>query len=76
MISLELVTAVIVLITAMVTLRNNHRAKVLNKAVQEIHVLVNSRLTEALARIDQLTETLEGSDTDVPDDPAEYVNGG
>jgi hypothetical protein len=39
------------------------------KKIGEVHVMVNSRLDAALDRIDQLTESLEGSDTVVPDDP-------
>ena len=39
------------------------------KRIKEVHVIVNSRMTTVLARVDQLTEALEGSNTDVPEDP-------
>lgn len=39
-----------------------------SKKINEVHVLVNSRLETALSRIDRLTEALEGSDTEVPPD--------
>jgi short-subunit dehydrogenase involved in D-alanine esterification of teichoic acids len=64
---LTLMTAVVVLITAVATWRINQLAK----AVQEVHVIVNSRMTAVLARVEQLTEALETSDTDVPVDPEE-----
>jgi sensor domain CHASE-containing protein len=38
--------------------------------VQEVHLLVNQRLTDVLKRVEQLTSALEKSDTPVPDDPA------
>ncbi len=39
------------------------------RKIQEVHVIVNQRMTDVLARVDQLTAALEGSDTDVPADP-------
>lgn len=41
-----------------------------NTALQEIHVLVNSRLTAVLERVDQLTKTLEHAGIVVPIDPS------
>jgi light-regulated signal transduction histidine kinase (bacteriophytochrome) len=40
-----------------------------NKKIQEVHVLVNSQLSTVLARVTQLTATLEKSDTEVPPYP-------
>lgn len=37
--------------------------------VRQIHKLVNSRMSDALARIDQLASALEHSDIEVPPDP-------
>lgn len=37
--------------------------------VGKVHVLVNSRMTAVLERVDQLTEALERSGIDVPPDP-------
>ena len=56
-----LATAVVVLITALVTFRTRG-------AVKQIHILVNSKMTAALERIEQLTIALEESNTEVPDE--------
>lgn len=39
--------------------------------VKKIHVLVNSRMTSVLNRVDQLTRALVNSGIRVPDDPDE-----
>ena len=38
--------------------------------VDEVHRLVNSRLSSVLDRVEQLTETLQASNVEIPDDPA------
>ena len=40
------------------------------RKIQAVHVLVNSQLHEVLARVTQLTGTLEAAGVDVPDPPA------
>jgi sensor domain CHASE-containing protein len=66
---LPMMTAAVVLITAVATWRINQRSKELTRAVQEVHVIVNSRMTAVLARVEQLTNALETSDTAIPVDP-------
>jgi uncharacterized protein YoxC len=39
------------------------------KKVAEVHVLVNSRLTSVMSRVNQLVGVLEQHDIDVPPDP-------
>lgn len=55
-------TAVVVLISAVVGL-------VAKREVRKIHVMVNSRMDEALARIDQLDEALHEAGVVSPDRP-------
>lgn len=43
--------------------------QVLKIGQDEIHEIVNSRMTSKLERIEQLIETLVGAGIDVPDDP-------
>jgi hypothetical protein len=62
----ELVIAVLVLATAVVSWFTRRQ-------VQAVHVLVDGRLSDVLARVDQLTEALEGSDTEVPPLPPPSV---
>jgi hypothetical protein len=64
---IALVTAVVVLSTALV----GYMAK-LRKDVSEIHVMVNSRMAEALARIEQLEQALEGAGVDTPRRPGRH----
>ena len=65
--TLQLGITTVALLTAIFTLVGMVRTK---KTVNEIHVLTNSRLTEVLDRVDQLTDALELSGVAVPDDPA------
>jgi len=37
--------------------------------IQEVHVLVNQRMADALARIEQLGNTLKDRGIDLPEDP-------
>jgi hypothetical protein len=55
----DLLIAVLVLATAIVSWLTRRK-------VNEVHVLVNGRLTDVLDRVEQLTEALEASDTPVP----------
>lgn len=59
-----LLTAVVVLATAAV----GFMAK-LRRDTREIHVMVNSRLSDALERIDQLENTLTALGIELPDRP-------
>lgn len=63
---LTLITAVITLFTAWKTSRKVDKAQT---QIDEVHVLVNSRLTNVMDRVEQLTRALEESDSDVPPDP-------
>lgn len=67
---MELAIAVVGLITALVVLGVSLRTKA---TVNQVHVLTNSRLTEVLDRVTQLTEALEASGVDVPDAPDRIV---
>jgi hypothetical protein len=39
------------------------------RKIQEVHVLVNQRMADALARIEQLGNTLKDRGIDLPEDP-------
>lgn len=58
--TIVLVTGVVALITGLVGLFVK---------VQQVHVMVNSRMDEALTRIDQLHAALTAAGVDVPDRP-------
>jgi len=63
---LTLLIGLVGLLTAVTTylsVKNGRR-------IEQVHVIVNSRMTAVLERVDQLTEALEGSDTAVPPDPS------
>lgn len=65
------ITRVIVMlgfVTALVTL---WRLLKVDKKQDEIHVLVNSRLTRVVKRVDQLTAILRTHGIDVPDETTE-----
>lgn len=70
---LELLTGLVALFTAITTLAlfllGRRKVKVIEEKVDEVHVLVNSRLTAVLDRVDQLTEAMEASNLPVPDAP-------
>ena len=59
-----LITSIATLVTVMRT----------TKKVQEVHVLVNQRMTDVLARVEQLTGALENEGKEVPPDPADPRN--
>lgn len=84
---LELLTGVVALFTAIITLALfllgrqkvkaieekvskvqviEEKAQVIEEKLDEVHVLVNSRLTAVLDRVDQLTAVLEASNVKVP----------
>jgi hypothetical protein len=65
------ITRVIVMlgfVTALITL---WRLLQVDKKQDEIHVLVNSRLTKVVNRVDQLTAILRAHGIDVPDEATE-----
>lgn len=62
--TIALLTALVVLATGVL----GFMAK-LKKDVSEIHVMVNSRMKEALERIDQLDEALRAAGIRSPDRP-------
>ena len=65
------ITRVIVMlgfVTALVTL---WRLLKVDKKQDEIHVLVNSRLTKVVKRVDQLTAILRTHGIDIPDETTE-----
>jgi hypothetical protein len=64
--ALVVITACTAFVTAATTLFATLRNY---KRIQEVHVLVNSRMTDVLARVDQLTLALEVEGKDVPVDP-------
>lgn len=59
MTALVFVTAVLSLVTALITLWNNRKINV-------VHTLVNSARDDNVTRIDQLTNALTSAGTDVP----------
>jgi hypothetical protein len=57
-----LVTVVTTLVLAIINARG----------IREVHILVNQRMTDVLARVQQLTQVIEDSESAImPDDPAE-----
>jgi hypothetical protein len=69
---IALLTAVVVLGTAVVgymAAKQRQDSSELLKSVQEVHVMVNDRMSEALARIDQLDEALRTAGIAVPAKP-------
>ena len=40
-----------------------------SKQIAEVHVIMNSRMTDALSRIEQLTKALQADGVIIPDDP-------
>jgi hypothetical protein len=66
LIGVALVTAIITCVTAFLNLRSSKRN---NRKIQEIHILVNSKFTTVVDRVDQLTKALEEARVDVPPEP-------
>jgi hypothetical protein len=62
-------TAATACIAAVASARNMRKIDQGGKKIDQVHVLVNQRMTDAIARIDQLTARLEESDVSVPIDP-------
>ena len=58
-----LIVGVLSLATALVVVIQNLKQ---NRSIAEVHVLVNSRLTEVTERVAILTELLESENIDVP----------
>lgn len=71
---IALLTGLVILATAVVgfLVKLNSDAQELSKNVQEIHVMVNDRMTEALKRIDQLDETIKAAGIESPDRPERH----
>jgi hypothetical protein len=62
-----LVTAILSLIAAGVgAVRSFHNSR----QIQEVHLIINSRMTDALSRIEQLGNALQSSGISIPDDPS------
>jgi hypothetical protein len=62
-----LVTAVLSLAAAAIgTVRSFHNSR----QIQEVHLVMNSRMTAALSRIEQLGEALQKSGVTIPPDPS------
>jgi hypothetical protein len=38
--------------------------------IEEVHVLVNQKMTDVKDRVDQLTSTMDDAGLEIPDDPA------
>lgn len=55
------------------TRRTGARAEHIGDRVEEVHVLVNGRLTAVTARVEQLVQILHEHGIDVPPDPASPV---
>lgn len=60
------------IISAVTAVRSLRKTEAVKRGVEEVHVLVDGRLSTVLARVEQLTTALEGSDTEVPPEP--HVN--
>ena len=63
---IALIVAGITCVTAIINLRTSRGNR---EQIKEIHILVNSKFSAAIARVDQLTKTLKLSDVDIPLDP-------
>jgi hypothetical protein len=49
--------------------KNGRKINDTQEKVNEVHVLVNSRLTNVMERVDQLTATLNKNAITIPEDP-------
>lgn len=71
--TVELATSLAILMTAIITLvvawTGRKKVKAVEEKVDEVHVLVNSRLTAVLDRVEQLTQALEAENMPVPEPP-------
>jgi hypothetical protein len=67
-------TADVILITAFLSLvaaaGAAYRSWQNSKRIAEVHVIMNSRMTDALSRIEQLTQALQKVGVVVPHDPS------
>jgi uncharacterized protein YbjQ (UPF0145 family) len=66
---LGLVTALVVLASAVTTWRTNRRVKSVDVQVAEVHVMINSQRDTMMRRLDQLAAALVASGTAVPPVP-------
>jgi len=65
--ALSLLAGIAAVVTAIAALLSAVRN---GRKIESVHVLVNQRLTDMVARVAQLTATIESSDKDVPVDPS------
>ena len=64
-----LIAAISAAIVQLVTLKRGQQQQTYE--IQKVHVLVNSRLSAVVDRVEQLTQELVNADVEVPPDPAE-----
>ena len=62
---ISLTTGLMVLVTGLIGLLKSRETK---QTMQEIHVLVNSRLSQSIERTDQLIALLKDKGIDVPEE--------
>ena len=62
---ISLTTGLMVLVTGLIGLLKGRETK---QTMQEIHVLVNSRLSQSIERTDQLIAVLKDKGIDVPEE--------
>lgn len=65
---LGVLTGLLALTTGLVGFLTKITSKVDTK-IDEVHILVNDRMTEALTRIEQLSDALAGAGVEIPDSP-------
>ncbi len=67
---LVLITAIVAMVTAWLSLKNKSSIKSARSAINEIHILVNNRSEIQDRRIEQLTKVIrESAGVEVPDRP-------
>ena len=67
--TLAVLALIVASITCVTAALNFHTSRSNQRRIQEVHILVNSKFSAAITRIDQLTQTLERADVAVPPDP-------
>ena len=63
---IALIVAGITCVTAIINLRTSRGNR---EQIEEIHILVNSKFSTAIERVEQLTRTLQNAKVDVPPEP-------
>lgn len=64
-----LITLMTVVITLAVSIRSKKRIETVKETTDEIHVLANDRLTTVIDRVEQLSTTLRSANVAVPEMP-------